>query len=114
MKKVFRVTRNEEFSRIISEHHSKASATFVVYYSKAIYEYDRIGISVSKKLGNAVERNKIKRQLRSMIDATISFHEGYDLIIIVRNKFNENVYEENKKELNSIISKVYNRNVTNL
>lgn len=108
MKKSFRVTRNEEFSRIIKERHSEANGTFVVYYSKAVYEYDRVGISVSKKLGNAVERNKIKRQLRSMIDESLDFKSGLDLIVIVRQKFVENVYEENKKQLNSLISKVYN------
>lgn len=52
-----------------------------------------------KKLGNAVCRNKVKRQLRSMVDEIFTFEEGYDLIIIVRPAFTNKSFEENKKEM---------------
>lgn len=54
---------------------------------------------MGKKLGNAVCRNKVKRQLRSMVDEFFTFEEGYDLIIIVRPAFTNKSFEENKKEM---------------
>ncbi|MBR4484136.1 MAG: ribonuclease P protein component, partial [Erysipelotrichaceae bacterium] len=54
MKKLYRVRKNEEFSKIIALKHSAANAFFVVYSSPKKEGNARVGISVSKKLGNAV------------------------------------------------------------
>ena len=106
MKKKFRVRKNEEFSKIIAQRHSLASNGFVVYSRKAKENYGRIGISVSKKLGNAVVRNKIKRQVRSMLDDFFDFNdEKVDLIIIVRNRYLSGNYEANKIELEKLLKK---------
>lgn len=52
-----------------------------------------------QKLGNAVCRNKVKRQLRSIVDDVFTFEEGYDVIIIVRPAYTNKSFEENKKEM---------------
>lgn len=44
-----------------------ANRTFIIYYLKNDIGHARIGISVSKKLGKAVIRNKIKRQVRMIV-----------------------------------------------
>ena len=67
MKKEFRVRKNEDFSKIISKRISLASSSFIIYKDHNDIGHGRVGISVSKKLGKAVIRNKIKRQLRMMI-----------------------------------------------
>ena len=53
----------------------------------------------NSKLGNAVCRNKVKRQLRSIVDDIFKFEEGYDLIIIVRPAYANKSFEENKNEM---------------
>ncbi|WP_278453298.1 ribonuclease P protein component, partial [Thomasclavelia spiroformis] len=58
MKKEYRVKKNEDFSRIIKRKQSMANRTFIIYYLKNDIGHARIGISVSKKLGKAVIRNK--------------------------------------------------------
>jgi len=106
MKKIYRVRKNEEFSRIIALKRSVANAFFVVYTAPRSKGNARVGISVSKKLGNAVQRNRIKRQVREMARALIDF-ESYpkDLIIIVRKPFVNRAFSDNKNDLEIAIKK---------
>ena len=106
MKKEFRVRKNEEFSSIIAQKHSLSCASFVLYISDKRLTNCRVGISVSKKLGNAVIRNKIKRQVREMVASIIDFKEyPYDCIIIVRIPYLSNNYQLNLLDLEKMVKK---------
>lgn len=107
MNKEKRIRKNEEFQTIIAKKHSVANRCFIIYYDIKKLDHARVGISVSKKLGKAVQRNKIKRQLRMMISETIDFDAfNYDLIVIVRNNFLNNEYDMNKNILEKLVKKV--------
>ncbi len=100
MKKAYRVRKNEEFASLISKRHSRASQGYVIYFDARKENNARVGISVSKKLGNAVTRNKIKRQVREMIGQVIDLDVAiYDYIIIVRKPYLERTFIDNKKDL---------------
>lgn len=109
MKKQFRVKRNEDFQKIITAGKHKANSVFVMYYAPAKFNYDRIGISVGKKIGNAVVRNKVKRQVRMMLQEISSFESGYDRIFIVRTKYHNYDYAKNKNDLSLLYNSVYNK-----
>lgn len=106
MKKEYRIKRNEEFSAIIKQRKQVVSSSFIIYYSPKKEDHARIGISVSKKIGNAVMRNKIKRQIRMMCLKLIDF-EKYenDLIIIVKKSYLNNNFEDNINDLENNIKK---------
>jgi ribonuclease P protein component, eubacterial len=108
MKKEYRIKKNEDFQSIIRDKKSVANAKYVVYYKKN-HQHLRVGISVSKKLGHAVVRNKVKRQLRMMIQEIFSIEKNVDYIVIVRNKFLLSSYEDNKKELKYLYDKINKR-----
>ncbi len=101
--------KNEDFSRIIKRKQSMANRTFIIYYLKNDIGHARIGISVSKKLGKAVIRNKIKRQVRMIIKETINLDDNYDYIVIVRNKFLDLDFISNLKEFNYLYKKILKR-----
>lgn len=111
MKKEYRIRKNEDFNSIISKKTSCANQSFVVYYTKNDISHIRVGISVSKKLGNAVVRNKIKRQVRMLVKETFNLEESIDYIVIVRNKYLQLQYEENKKEIKYVYQKIIKRMV---
>ena len=106
MKKENRIKKNEEFSKIIAKKHTVGNAVFLIYLNNRSSGHARVGISVSKKLGNAVQRNKIKRQFRMMFIESFDYEAyPYDLIVIVKKKYLENSYQDNKCCLEKLIKK---------
>ena len=103
MKKKYRVKKAGEFQTIIEHRKFVSCPSFVLYVKARKEEHSRIGISVGKKLGNAVVRNKTKRQVRMMFQEIYDFDENFDGILIVRKKFLEQSYSDNKKDVRMII-----------
>lgn len=108
MKKEYRIKKNEEFQAIIKTKKSIANKKFVIYYRNND-EHLKVGISVSKKLGNAVVRNKTKRQVRMMVQEVFDKTQKRDFIIIVRNRFLLDSYDINKKDLEYLYNKINRR-----
>lgn len=84
MKKEYRVKRSQDFDNIIRKKQSFANRQFVIYYQENKLDHMRLGISVSKKLGKAHERNRLKRYVRESFKTRKDFLKNYDIIIIVR------------------------------
>lgn len=101
MKKKNRVLKNHEFSKIIGNGNFVKTPSFILYWKPRRQDHSRVGISVGKKMGNAPERNKIKRQVRAMVDSIFHFNEDYDTICIVRPVYRKKTYEENLAQLRS-------------
>jgi ribonuclease P protein component len=81
-----RLTKREYFDKVYRGGKSVANHQFVLYsYARQQQPGFRLGISVSKKLGNAVVRNRIRRMIKEII--RLNAHRlpgGYDLILIAR------------------------------
>jgi ribonuclease P protein component len=82
-----RLSRSGEFERVYREGRSHASRHLVVYaFPRSDEQTDpRLGISVGRKLGGAVERNRIKRLLRDAFWARAGeLTPGHDFVIVAR------------------------------
>ncbi|HLS08926.1 ribonuclease P protein component [Lentibacillus sp.] len=107
MKKKYRIKDNKEFQYVFKHGNSFANRELVLYYiEKPGQQHFRIGLSVGKKLGNAVMRNRIKRYLRQ---AFLEL-EGYirpttDIIIIARYPTRQMNFHDVKKSLVHLLSK---------
>ena len=84
MKKEYRVKKSQDFDNIIRKKQSFANRQFVIYYQENKLDHMLLGISVSKKLGKAHERNRLKRYVRESFKTRKDFLKNYDIIIIVR------------------------------
>lgn len=107
MKKKNTIKKYQEFKEILDIHKFKRNQLFSVYFRQNNFDYTRIGILVSKRNGNSVTRNKIKRQVRSIIEDSTNYDTRKDLIIVISKNYDTNNFEENsillKKLLNDIL-----------
>ena len=105
MKKVNRIKESEDFLLTIKKGKVYRSKEFTIHVKKNDYSFSRIGISVSSKIGNAVTRNRIKRQVRAMCDSIIDYDkQSLDIVVIVRKPFLESDFNNNKSQLYVLLS----------
>lgn len=106
MKKKFRVKKNQEFQSILGQRQFVNSDSFTIYYRTRSLDHSRVGISASKKLGNAVVRNKVKRQIRMICQQILSFDEEIDIIVLARKKYFDYSFKENIEQFNELMKKI--------
>ena len=108
MKKINIIKKQNEIASIIKNGKQYKNRYYFVYelYNKE-NKYHRFCICVSKKLGNAVNRNKNKRQIKDIIDkSNFVFSSKNDYVIILRKEISNISYEEKKKYLLEILCKL--------
>ncbi|MEJ6399988.1 ribonuclease P protein component [Nicoliella lavandulae] len=86
MRKSYRVKKEADFQTVFENHNSVANRMFVVYQlDKPSQPHFRVGISVGKKIGNAVHRNWVKRRIRqSLLELKPELRSDVDFLVIAR------------------------------
>ena len=104
MNKHQRIKKNAEFQRIFKKGKSFANRQFIVYVMKNDQPEFRIGLSVSKKVGNAVTRNRIKRYIRqTFLELKDDVLPNADYVIIARQQAANLDFHESKKSLEHVL-----------
>ncbi|MCX7773280.1 MAG: ribonuclease P protein component [Clostridia bacterium] len=107
MSKLPVLTKNNEFQRVYSKGKYSASAFLVIYVLPNRFEKTRVGITTSKKVGNAITRNRMRRlireNLRYLSDRLI---RGIDLVIVARKAEDTANAEIIGKELRYLLHKM--------
>jgi ribonuclease P protein component len=93
-----RLSRSGEFDRVYRDGSSHATRYLVLYsFPRKPEEAEelRLGVSVSRKVGGAVERNKVKRVMReSFWGLSDRFPEAHDFVLVARPEIGELIERE--------------------
>lgn len=85
MKFTTSLKRNHEFKRLYNKGKSAASPCAVVYCRRNGKAENRLGVTVSTKIGGAVQRNRIRRRLKEIYRLNEDkLSAGYDVVIVAR------------------------------
>lgn len=102
-----RLKKNKEFQIVFKNGKSYANRQFVLYFlKKDNQDKYRVGLSVSKKIGNAVTRNQVKRYVKQVfIELNDELLQNMDYVIIARKPTSEMDFHEVKKSLEHLFFK---------
>ena len=79
--------QNHIFRRLYAKGESSVGHSVVVYCRRNGLDVNRVGISVSTKLGHAVVRNRARRRLREVYRLNeASFRPGFDIVLVARSR----------------------------
>jgi ribonuclease P protein component len=91
----YSIRQNGRFQEIRRRGESYPNRYLVLCALPNDLSYSRFGFSISKRIGNAVERNRIKRRLREIIRLGMADIEpGWDIVLIARRPVRNATYEE--------------------
>jgi ribonuclease P protein component len=99
------IKKNIDFKKVYKRGRSNVGRYLVVYLMKNRTSENRLGITVSKKVGNAVIRNRVRRLIKETFrkyEDTLS--PGYDIVIVARVASNSANYKQIDKNLIKLIS----------
>ncbi len=95
MEKKLRLKGNKDFRKTYDKGKSFANKYLVIFFVKNGLDNNRIGIAVTKKLGNSVVRNKVRRRVREAYRLNnYKVKQGYDIVFLSRVGAKEVGYKE--------------------
>ncbi|MEW6107941.1 MAG: ribonuclease P protein component [Nitrospirota bacterium] len=105
------INKNGDFKKVF-EQGSKFSSKYLVIYARPNrLTYSRLGLSVSKKIGNAVTRNRIKRRLREAIRKQLMDKPvRYDFVVVARRSSVEAEFSDLKNNIFKFFSGLADEN----
>ena len=87
--------KNQDFQKVYHNSKSYANKYLVMYVLENGQDKNRLGISVSKKVGNSVVRHRLKRLVKESYRLNESvFQNGLDIVVVVRTTAKDRSYKE--------------------
>jgi ribonuclease P protein component len=107
MNKKYLIKKNKEYRKIYNEGISLANRYAVIFTLKNSLGQKRFGFSVSKKIGKAVERNRVRRRLKEICRKNDEFFlNGYDYILIARKGIEELSYNSMQDSVENLAYRI--------
>ena len=97
---------NRDFKRLYSRGKSIAAGYLVLYYQKNKLDKNVLGITVTKKFGKAVERNRIRRLIRECYRLREDeMNIGYNMVLVARNRAIDADFHKIGRDLSYLLKK---------
>jgi ribonuclease P protein component len=107
MAKTVPIRKNNEFIRAYRKGSFYVGRYLILYALKNKFETNRLGITTSKKVGNSVKRNRIRRLVRENYRADEEYiKKGFDLIFVARKSELLPEFKDIKKEMKFLLKKL--------
>ncbi len=105
MKKEYRIKKSKDIETILRKKRSSGNKYYIIYVTENHEtKHFRLAMSVSKKLGNAVVRNRIKRQIKHVIlDFKLNI-KNYNVFIIARKDCIDLAYKDRKVQIKKLLN----------
>ena len=98
--------KNIDFQNVYRNGKSYANRFLVVYILENHTEKNRLGISVSKKVGNSVVRSRSKRLIYESYRLNVNdIKPGYDFVFVARSAINEKKYSDVEAAMINLLKK---------
>lgn len=104
-KKIYTLKNTREFNKVYKEGKNYWNRNLILYILKNDLGYNRVGYSITKKIGNSVTRNKIRRRMKEIYRLDLqNLEEGYDLVFIPKRNVVDISFWELKSAMEHILS----------
>ncbi len=104
LKRADRLRKSAEYVAVRREGRSWTDANLVLSARRADSDRARFGFTVSKRIGNAVTRNRIRRRLKAAA-ADAPAKPGWDIVIIARDRARDADYWTLRRSLNRLLGR---------
>lgn len=102
----YRINQEKDYNYIYKNAKRISGRYIIVFITRNNLQYNRFGIVTSKKVGNAVKRNRAKRRIRELSKKHMeSINKGYDLVFVSRVSINEADFDQIEKDFLSAMRK---------
>ncbi|MGI5912124.1 MAG: ribonuclease P protein component [Syntrophomonadaceae bacterium] len=104
--KLYRINKSKEYHHTYNYGLKIPGKYLVVYILKSKILNNRFGIVASKRVGNAVKRNRARRRISAIVRGSEQeLKQGYNIIIIARQQINKCEYKELIKDFYTVMKK---------
>lgn len=105
--KKYKLRKNAEFRVVYRKGRSFSNNLLVLYtYKNNRNDFNRFGVSVSKKVGKSVVRSRVRRLIKESYRLNLdSFKKGYDLVVVARTFSKDKSYNEIENSLINLFKK---------
>ena len=106
VKRQYRIRKAEDFHRIIHASCFVKNQSFVIYFQPNELDCSRIGVSIPKRIGIAVIRNKIKRQIKALLLEALDVTKPLDYVIVPKHAYRIDGFAKSRDDLVSLLGKI--------
>lgn len=108
--RALRLIRTREFDRVFQARKSLVGRAFILYGAPNDLAYSRLGLSIGRRAGGSVERNRLKRLMREAFRTSKgALPEGFDFVVVAKKGAEEADFGELKAEIVTLAGRIGER-----